>query len=40
VLGVEIERTPLDGQLRRALKKLARRIREELRDVDLRPAGA
>jgi len=40
VLGIEIEGAPVERQLRCALQKLARRIREELRDVDLldRPA--
>ena len=34
VVGVEVEAAPLDRRLRRPLKKLARRIAEELRHVD------
>src|SRR5204863_9402470 len=35
VRGVEIEGAPVERQLHRPLEKLARRSREELRDVDL-----
>ena len=41
VVGVEVEAAPLERRLRRALQELARRVAEELRDIDaLRPGAA